>query len=944
MRNLKKVLSLSLALVMLLGLMVVGAGAATTNFSDADDINYTEAVDVMSAIGVFEGTNNGDFQPNGDLTREQAAKIITYMLLGQEAADKLGTLTAPYKDVPANKWSAGSIAYCANMGILAGDGNGYFYPTQNVTGYQFAKMLLVALGYDAEREGLVGSDWTINVSKLSLTNALDTGLDNGSDINLANDLTREEAAQMAFNTLKAPMVEYASSGSSIVVGDTPIYIGGSNASVVTTNNAYGANITNEKNDGATNYTLQFGERYFQNLTLEGSVDEFGRPAHTWANGKTDIGTYSSSADFTYTADCTSGASKTALERELRNYDFSKLAAADVFTNGKAEGSSTTAGSATIKSASDLAAKTGNGLLVEVYANNDRVVTAVVVVETELMQISRINTSNKTVSLKKVVGSYNVTNVDEDNGCYATLSGMKADDYVLVVPVYDAVADNYKVASVSEPTMTTGKITAVTTSGGVNKTITMNGEAYSIAKIAGTDLTGATPNTTNDYTLWLDSYGYAIYTDAVATSSRNIAFVVDTYQTLTGGKIVNMASVVWSDGTTAAIQVAGTTPTAGKAYTYTRTGNEYTLTEATAASGASGAQEATVNKTVALKTDGVIKAADRRLSNATQTSSSDYFNNYYANDVVFIYYNTTAKTVTVKEGIQDVYAIPAGSYAIVETNSAKDSTPVVSAVVIMGAASYVDSNTLIYVSNNTVTGRVTLDNKTTGTQDIVPQYEAYVDGVKQTITTSSTVDANSFYSYSVSEENGSWILVKYTATTGTAVQANQAATQPFNNRIITVNGVEMDISGAVVVDLRAGSEKDAKPVNEDAAGICSAINTYKNVNVSVIYDSTTGKASHVYLVSTGAGYTITNNGSTSPVNNLKITSAPTVAAAGAQVTVTVTAETTAPTAKTMQLKNGSTVLAEFAVTNTASTGDASVTYSVSFTMPASDVTLTLAEKA
>ena len=293
MRNLKKVLSLSLALVMLLGLMVVGAGAATTNFSDADDINYTEAVDVMSAIGVFEGTNKGDFQPNGDLTREQAAKIITYMLLGQEAADKLGTLTAPYKDVPANKWSAGSIAYCANMGILAGDGNGYFYPTQNVTGYQFAKMLLVALGYDAEREGLVGSDWTINVSKLSLTNALDTGLDNGSDINLANDLTREEAAQMAFNTLKAPMVEYASSGSSIVVGDTPIYIGGSNASVVTTNNTYGANISNEKADGATNYTLQFGERYFQNLTLEGAVDEFGRPAHTWANGKTDIGTYSS---------------------------------------------------------------------------------------------------------------------------------------------------------------------------------------------------------------------------------------------------------------------------------------------------------------------------------------------------------------------------------------------------------------------------------------------------------------------------------------------------------------------------------------------------------------------------------------------------------------------------------------------------------------------------
>ena len=67
---------------------------------------------------------------------------------------------------------------------------------------------------------------------------------------------------------------------------------------------------------------------------------------------------------------------------------------------------------------------------------------------------------------------------------------------------------------------------------------------------------------------------------------------------------------------------------------------------------------------------------------------------------------------------------------------------------------------------------------------------------------------------------------------------------------------MDISGAVVVDLRAGATKDAYPVNEDAAGICNAINTYGSANVSVIYDSTTGKASHVYLVSTGTGYTVT----------------------------------------------------------------------------------------
>ncbi len=74
------------------------------------------------------------------------------MLVGQEAADKLVTTIAPYSDVAANRWSAGSIAYCTNEGIIAGDGNGKFAPTESVLGLQFAKMLLVALGYDPQIE------------------------------------------------------------------------------------------------------------------------------------------------------------------------------------------------------------------------------------------------------------------------------------------------------------------------------------------------------------------------------------------------------------------------------------------------------------------------------------------------------------------------------------------------------------------------------------------------------------------------------------------------------------------------------------------------------------------------------------------------------------------------------------------------------------------------
>ena len=137
------------------------------------------------------------------------------MLVGQEKADKLTATIAPYADVAANRWSAGAIAYCTDAGIIAGDGNGRFNPTAPVLGTQFAKMLLVALGYDPKIEKLVGNSWAINTAKL----AASAGLDKGLDISLSAALTREQAAQMAFNAMKADMVDYENRGTEVKLPD-----------------------------------------------------------------------------------------------------------------------------------------------------------------------------------------------------------------------------------------------------------------------------------------------------------------------------------------------------------------------------------------------------------------------------------------------------------------------------------------------------------------------------------------------------------------------------------------------------------------------------------------------------------------------------------------------------------------------------------------------------
>ena len=211
----KKLLALVLALVMSMSLVTISNAA----FKDADTIDNKEAVEVMNAAGVLIGDENGNFNAKANLTRGQAAKIIAYLDLGGKTADAIkGTGTA-FTDVPASHWAAGYIEYCAGAGYVAGVGGGKFDPEAQVTGVQFAKMLLCALGYKAEVEGYNGTDYTIAVARDANKNDLFKSL----SIVTSASLTREQAAQMAFNALKATTVEYQG-GTNVTTGDTTVVV------------------------------------------------------------------------------------------------------------------------------------------------------------------------------------------------------------------------------------------------------------------------------------------------------------------------------------------------------------------------------------------------------------------------------------------------------------------------------------------------------------------------------------------------------------------------------------------------------------------------------------------------------------------------------------------------------------------------------------------------
>ena len=283
MKNFKKVLALVLAVVMLLSFATVASAVVTSDYyKDADDINYTEAVDVLGSIGVLNGFPDDTFRPEATITRAQAAKIIAMFDNGSSKINGLYTSANPFSDCVGH-WAESYIAYGAKTGIIAGVGGDKFAPEANVTGVQFLKMVLVVLGYDAKAEGLEGKNWDVNTLALAKRVGLVDSLTVKFDF--AADLTREQAAVIMLDALRADVVEYGSKlgWNGTTIAEWPYVTGGTIYWTVT-----GAVSTGDKLMDA----WKLGEGYAE--------DAFYRPYRTWKlNGK-EIGRYPYAALAEYT--------------------------------------------------------------------------------------------------------------------------------------------------------------------------------------------------------------------------------------------------------------------------------------------------------------------------------------------------------------------------------------------------------------------------------------------------------------------------------------------------------------------------------------------------------------------------------------------------------------------------------------------------------------------
>ena len=291
MKNFKKVLALVLAIATLLSFATVASAKTTADFADAKDVKNTEAVDVLSYIKVLEGyPADNTFKPAKNITREEAAKIIAIFANKSTDISSLYTSANPFAD-EKGRWGESYVAYGYRAGIIAGKNATSFVPTANVKGTEFLKMVLVVLGYDQNKEGLVGSSWAVNTLELAKVKGLMDGLDD-FDANAA--LTRDEAAQIMLNALKAEKVVYGQTVTNLVWDTANGYW------TVGQNTVAASAVYVSPNGAQNNYAHELLAADFS-LTLSDSTDKWGRPAHTWKKGTATIGQYLEAADATYYA-------------------------------------------------------------------------------------------------------------------------------------------------------------------------------------------------------------------------------------------------------------------------------------------------------------------------------------------------------------------------------------------------------------------------------------------------------------------------------------------------------------------------------------------------------------------------------------------------------------------------------------------------------------------
>lgn len=195
----KKLMSLLLALIMVIGTMTVPAFA----YTDVEEGTYTsEAITILTDLDILHGFVDGSFKPDDTITRAQMATVICNAL----GYGEISQTTTVFKDVPKEHWASGYIGMINGLGIVAGYGEGYYGPEDPVTYEQVAKIIVATLGYTpmANEQGGWYQGYLSVAAQLDITDNV--------PMMIGKPAPRGAVAAMVYNALDVDMMEQVGFG------------------------------------------------------------------------------------------------------------------------------------------------------------------------------------------------------------------------------------------------------------------------------------------------------------------------------------------------------------------------------------------------------------------------------------------------------------------------------------------------------------------------------------------------------------------------------------------------------------------------------------------------------------------------------------------------------------------------------------------------------------
>lgn len=185
--QMKRMLSAVLAGLMLTALLPAAALAAKLPTKD-------EAAQVLAALNIMTGNENGDLMLQKSVTRAEFTKLV---VASAPFGDGVGaaTSTSPYPDVPRGHWAAGYIQAAVDHSLVRGDLYGRFNPSKTITLAEGVTMVLRLLGYqDSDYSGAYPTGQLALYQSLKLNQGVTATSPNAP-------LTRGDCLYLFFNLL-----------------------------------------------------------------------------------------------------------------------------------------------------------------------------------------------------------------------------------------------------------------------------------------------------------------------------------------------------------------------------------------------------------------------------------------------------------------------------------------------------------------------------------------------------------------------------------------------------------------------------------------------------------------------------------------------------------------------------------------------------------------------